>query len=51
MVGTQLSLGVPLHEIPASVGVSVPGSNEYAVVNDMTVLVNSDNYIVVYVFS
>ncbi len=50
MIGTQLSLGVPLHEIPASVGVSTADSNEYAIINGMTVLVNSNDYKVVYVF-
>jgi hypothetical protein len=40
-----------LYEIPASVGVSAVGTNQYAVVGDKIVLVNPADRKIVYVFA
>jgi hypothetical protein len=51
VVGATLPLEVILHPIAASATVPAIGTNQYAVVNGMFVLVNPSDYKIVYVFS
>jgi hypothetical protein len=50
-VGTTLPATVMLFAIPASVGVTAVGTNQYAVVADKIVLVNPADRKIVYVFA
>jgi Protein of unknown function (DUF1236) len=50
VVGSTMPLEVALHPIPASVGVPAAGASEYGIISDQIVLVDPNNYLILYVF-